>query len=67
MSGNNSVRDEVFTGKRKTYRPATDRMIQGKKRKASGRACRACGRDPWPNMFFCPHCHGEVSKYVFVE
>jgi len=67
MSGNDSLREEVFTGKRKTYRPETDRMVQGKQRKKSGRTCRACGRDPWPNMFFCLSCHGVVSKYVFME
>ncbi len=67
MSNNNSGRDEVFTGKRKTYRPHTERKVQGKARKVSGRKCRACGLDPWPNMFFCPSCHDAVSRSVFME
>lgn len=38
--------------------------VRGKKRKATGRKCRACGKDPAPNRFFCKVCHGRVSDYV---
>ena len=25
------------------------------------RTCRICGKDPYPNYFFCPSCHYKVS------
>lgn len=28
------------------------------------RRCRVCGKDPWPNRFFCKRCHSAVSIYV---
>lgn len=33
-----------------------------KKKNKSGRKCRNCGKDPWPNYFFCPGCHEDVSR-----
>ncbi len=30
--------------------------IRGK----SGRVCRKCGKDPYPNYFYCPICHKSV-------
>ena len=29
----------------------------------SGRTCRVCGKDPYPNYFFCPTCHHRVGKH----
>ena len=51
---------------RKRIPSARTTMSQGKKRRSSGRKCRCCGRDPWPNMFFCATCHGYVSS-AFVQ
>jgi len=31
-----------------------------KKKTASGRVCRKCGRDPYPNYFYCPACHKKI-------
>ena len=31
------------------------------------RTCRARGKDPWPNKFFCRSCHSSVSAYVHQE
>lgn len=28
--------------------------------KSSGRVCRKCGKDPYPNYFYCPICHKSV-------
>ncbi|MEE4359396.1 MAG: hypothetical protein V2I97_23190 [Desulfococcaceae bacterium] len=25
------------------------------------RTCRMCGKDPYPNYFYCPACHHRVS------
>jgi hypothetical protein len=27
------------------------------RRKSSNRKCRKCGKDPWPNYFYCNSCH----------
>ncbi|MFW5810058.1 MAG: hypothetical protein ACOCWY_00440 [Thermodesulfobacteriota bacterium] len=29
-------------------------------RKTAIRACRSCGKDAYPNYFFCPACHHRV-------
>lgn len=34
-----------------------------KKRNVSGRVCKKCGKDPYPNYFFCPSCHHKISEY----
>lgn len=34
-----------------------------KKRINSGRKCRICGNDPYPNYFFCPSCHHRIGAY----
>jgi uncharacterized OB-fold protein len=34
-----------------------------KKKVKSGRICRACGNDPYPNYFYCPSCHHKVSNF----
>jgi uncharacterized OB-fold protein len=32
-----------------------------KKIKLPGRKCKMCGKDPYPNYFYCPTCHHKVS------
>ena len=34
-----------------------------KKKMKSGRKCRICGNDPYPNYFFCPACHHRIGVY----
>jgi uncharacterized OB-fold protein len=34
-----------------------------RKRIHTGRACKKCGKDPYPNYFFCPSCHHKLSEY----
>jgi len=34
-----------------------------KKKIKSGRKCRICGNDPYPNYFFCPACHHRIGVY----
>jgi len=34
-----------------------------KKKMKSGRKCRICGNDPYPNYFFCPSCHHRIGVY----
>jgi uncharacterized OB-fold protein len=29
----------------------------------SGKKCRTCGNDPYPNYFFCPSCHHRIVVY----
>ncbi|MFO8084235.1 MAG: hypothetical protein R6U27_07960 [Desulfobacterales bacterium] len=36
-----------------------DRRLS-KIKKNSGRVCRKCGKDPYPNYFYCPICHKSV-------
>lgn len=33
-----------------------------KLKKKSGRTCKYCGKDPFPNYFYCPACHHKVSS-----
>ncbi len=35
----------------------------GRKRGVSGRVCKKCGKDPYPNYFFCPSCHRKISEH----
>jgi len=34
-----------------------------KKKIKSGRKCKICGNDPYPNYFFCPACHHRIGAY----
>lgn len=34
-----------------------------KKKANSGRKCKVCGKDPYPNYFFCPSCHNSLEVY----
>jgi uncharacterized OB-fold protein len=34
-----------------------------KKKITSGKKCRICGNDPYPNYFFCPACHHRIGVY----
>ena len=34
---------------------------QFKEKMSSGRVCRKCGKDPYPNYFYCPICHKSVQ------
>jgi hypothetical protein len=34
---------------------------QLKEKMNSGRVCRKCGKDPYPNYFYCPICHKSVQ------
>ena len=47
-----SLEDLGLTKKRRTSK------FRGKN---SGRVCRNCGKDPYPNYFYCPPCHHRVS------
>jgi len=38
-----------------------------KKKKISGRKCKICEKDPYPNYFFCPSCHHRIKEYDEVE
>jgi uncharacterized OB-fold protein len=31
-------------------------------KKMSKRSCRLCGKDPFPNYFFCPSCHHRITS-----
>lgn len=44
---------------RKNYYKSAKRQ----RKKSSGRTCRMCGKDPYPNYFFCPGCHHRVESY----
>lgn len=35
--------------------------------KSAGRVCRSCGKDPYPNYFYCPPCHHRVSHLGMEE
>ncbi len=34
-----------------------------KKKSSSGRKCRICGKDPYPNYFYCRGCHHKIEFY----
>ena len=34
-----------------------------KAKNTSNRTCRICGKNPYPNYFFCPGCHHKVDTY----
>ena len=50
--------------RKKPERPYTR---QGIERTATARKCRRCGKDPAPNRFYCPSCHGPASDAYFME
>jgi uncharacterized OB-fold protein len=38
-----------------------ERRRQIKKKNNTGKKCKICGKDPYPNYFFCPACHHKIS------
>jgi len=36
-----------------------------RKKAGSGRVCRLCGKDPYPNYFYCQTCHHKLSSSSF--
>ncbi len=40
------------------------RKVHGKN---PGRKCQICGKDPYPNYYFCPKCHGHTGSYSDLE
>lgn len=36
-------------------------------RGSSERKCMMCGRDPWPNWFYCPSCHGYATNRLGID
>lgn len=48
---------------RKKRNPKEDYKSPRKKKMKSGRKCKICGNDPYPNYFFCPACHHRVGAY----
>ena len=49
--------DRISTPRRRT----ASRPRKRKKKGVSGRSCRHCGKDPYPNYFYCPMCHHRIS------
>jgi len=50
--------------KRKRSAKDQDQYKSARKRKLkSGRKCKVCGNDPYPNYFFCPACHHRIGAY----
>jgi len=37
--------------------------VYNKRKRKSGRKCKICGKDPYPNYFFCPACHHKIDSY----
>jgi len=38
-----------------------ENLVISQRKRKSGRVCRLCGKDPYPNYFYCPACHHRVS------
>lgn len=36
-------------------------VCKKRRRKGAIRACRLCGKDSYPNYFYCPGCHHRIS------
>ena len=53
-----AIEETVPTKRKNRYRSLR------KKKGRNGRLCRVCGRDPYPNYFYCPSCHHKVSGYT---
>jgi len=34
-----------------------------KAKNRSGRKCQICGKDPYPNYFFCRSCHHRIETF----
>jgi hypothetical protein len=55
---------ELSTSKRPRNVKAKEHYKSYRKKKVkSGRKCRICGNDPYPNYFFCPACHHRIGVY----
>ena len=50
--GGRSIMPIGIASKRKLHKPAG----------VVSRKCRECGKDAWPNYFFCSECHAKKSK-----
>lgn len=48
---------------KRTQRKNRYKSYKRLKKISSGRKCRICGKDPYPNYFFCPGCHHKIETY----
>ena len=49
----------LLTNWQKAQEKEIERKVKEKRK--SGRKCQRCGKDPWPNMFWCKGCHPTVK------
>ena len=42
--------------------PADEVKRNPRTRKGPPRRCKICGKDPYPNYFYCPPCHHKLSS-----
>jgi hypothetical protein len=49
---------------KKRFVTSRNKPEEHKKRiKPAGRCCIICGKDPYPNYFYCPSCHNRVGMH----
>ena len=53
-----------MTKKEKGCYRSPHHKVTKKNKKTNGRKCLSCGRDPWPNYFYCIDCHPLVSRSI---
>jgi uncharacterized OB-fold protein len=53
----------------KASTPKKKRIERHRKLQAQnpGRRCQICGKNPYPNYYFCPKCHGHTDFYSELE
>lgn len=59
---NQKVQNSRRSGNKKIARRKVNRHLNlGKMKQSSVRICRKCGRDAYPNYFYCPVCHRGIN------
>ncbi|MFH2219650.1 MAG: hypothetical protein ABII68_08325 [Pseudomonadota bacterium] len=54
--------DSRIRGRARNPKNKKEYLCSSKKKKNSGRKCKICGKDPYPNYFFCPSCHHRINE-----
>ena len=51
----------------RSYPRRPNHYTKQKDKKSSSRKCQVCGRNPWPNYFFCIECHTVASRSLDIR
>ena len=64
IEGNQTSKKRRRESKGGTPKHQTKKFHRKVQTRDPGRKCQICGKDPYPNYYFCPKCHGHTEYYA---